>query len=139
MLLSRGGFEGTRPRAQKKSEAKIKNRSLENRPQRGQKHECLGKDTTRKCSPKKNTSLLKKLQIFRETQAFSKKRKNLRSKKSQIFSKKNVVKIFSRVFWQDIFENLQASRPNSRTSNWSSKTPPLLLNLAQNLAVQKHD
>ena len=94
MLLSRGGFEGTRPRAQKKSEAKIKNRSLENRPQRGQKHECLGKDTTRKCSPKKNTSLLKKLQIFRETQAFSKKRKNLRSKKSQIFSKKTLSKFF---------------------------------------------
>ena len=79
--------QDSRPKAQKKSEAKIKNRPFENRPRRGQKHECLGKDTTRKCSPKKNRSLLKKLQIFRETQAFSKKRKNLRSKKSQIFSK----------------------------------------------------
>ena len=74
--------QDSRPKAQKKSEAKIKNRPFENRPWRGQKHECLGKDTTRKCSPKKNRSLLKKLQIFRETQAFSKKRKNLRSKKS---------------------------------------------------------
>ena len=106
MLLSRGGFEGTRPRAQKKSEAKIKNRSLENRPQRGQKHECLGKDTTRKCSPKKNTSLLKKLQIFRETPAFSKKRKNLRSKKSQIFSKKKRCQIFFASFLAGHFREL---------------------------------
>ena len=131
--------QGSRPRTQKKSEAKIKNRPFENRPRRGQKHECLGKDTTRKCSPKKNRSLLKKLQIFRETQAFSKKRKNLRSKKSQIFSKKKRCQNFFARFLAGHLENLQASRPNPRTSNWSSKTPPLLLNLAQNLAVQKHD
>ena len=89
--------QDSRPKAQKKSEAKIKNRPFENRPRRGQKHECLGKDTTRKCSPKKNRSLLKKLQIFRQTQAFSKTRKNLRSKKSQIFSKKSLSKFFREV------------------------------------------
>ena len=88
--------QGSRPKAQKKSEAKIKNRPLKNRPRRGQKHECLGKDTTRKCSPKKNRSLLKKLQIFRKTQAFSKKRKSS-LKKIANFLKKSLSKFFREV------------------------------------------
>ena len=114
--------QGSRPRVQKKkSEAKIKDRSLENRPRRGQKHECLGKYTTRKCSPKKNKSLLKQLQIFRKTPAFSKKRKDLRSKKSQIFSKKGR---------QNVFTRFLACLKTNKTNN-----PWPIFNKSKNMAV----
>ena len=61
--------QGSRPRTQKKSEAKAKDR-LSSRPRTGM---LKAKDTTRKCSQKKR-SLLKNSQIFRKIQAFSEKK-----------------------------------------------------------------
>ena len=72
--------QGSRPRpprlrTQKKSEAKAKNRLSKDRPSRGQRQECsrprlMTKDTSRKCSPKKEKRKKKvfaqKSRIFRK-------------------------------------------------------------------------
>ena len=123
--------QGSRPRTQKKSEAKAKDSLSEDRHSRGQGQECSRprtKDTKRKCSPKKK----KKKGLHKIFSGDLQKKKKKRS--SQKFFKRSPLKIvFQKIFqalhkiltFQKIllsssrgqanFRGLEASRPRPRT------------------------
>ena len=138
--------QGSRPRTQKKSEAKAKDSLSEDRHSRGQGQECSRpgtKDTKRKCSPKKKK---------RSSQKFF-KRSPLKNVFQKIFQALYKILTFQKIVLssspgQANFRGLEASRPrpridlrgqgqglqnlssrtSSRTSSrprTSSRTPPL--------------
>ena len=135
VMFCRGGVEdtrlqGSRPRTQKKSEAKAKDSLSEDRHSRGQRQECSRprprtKDTKRKCSPKKKK---RSSQIFFRR---SPKKKKVFTKIFQAISTKTrFPKIFQALHkiltiqklvlsssrGQANFRGLEASRPRPRTS-----------------------
>ena len=157
--------QGSRPRAQKKSEAKLKDRPSEDRPSRGQKQECLGKDTKRKCSPKKTGLSSKNSKFSAKLKRFPKKEKIFAQKNRKFSQKKRLSKCFARFLtcsktnktnnlWPIFnksknmavleprtgqFRELAGFEANAKDFELVYQDSILLLNVAQNLAVQKHD
>ena len=131
--------QGSRPRTQKKSEAK--DSLSEDRHSRGQGQECSRprprtKDTKRKCSPKQ-----KKKGLHKNFSSDLQKNKKKKKRSSQKFFKRTPLKnVFQKIFqplhkiltFQKIvlsssrgqanFRGLEVSRPRT-----SSRTPPLLI------------
>ena len=128
--------QGSRPRTQKKSEAKAKDSLSEDRHSRGQGQECSRprprtKDTKRKCSPKKK----KKKGLHKNFSGdLQKKKKKKKKRSSQKFFKRSPQKnAFQKIFQplhkiltfqktvlsssrgQANFRGLEASRPRPRT------------------------
>ena len=107
--------QGSRPRTQKKSEAKAKDSLSEDRHSRGQGQECSRprprtKDTKRKCSPKKKKK--------RSSQTFF-KRSSLKNVFQKIFQALHKILTFQKIVLsssrgQANFRGLEASRPRPR-------------------------
>ena len=110
--------QGSRPRTQKKSEAKAKDSLSENRHSRGQGQECSRprprtKDTKRKCSPKKKKKKKRSSQkFFRQSP--------LKNVFHKIFQALHKILTFQKIVLsssrgQANFRGLEASRPRPRT------------------------
>ena len=116
--------QGSRPRTQKKSEAKAKDSLSEDRHSRGQGQECSRPKARTKDTRAQVLSKKKK----KSSQKFFKRspRKNVFQKIFQVLHKILTVQkiVLSSSRGQANFRGLQASRPRT-----SSRTPPLLKNL----------
>ena len=124
--------QGSRPRTQKKSEAKAKDSLSEDRHSRGQGQECSRprprtKDTKRKCSQKKkglhknfSGDLRKKKKKKRSSQKFF-KRSSPKNVFQKIIQALHIILAFQKIVLsssrgQANFRGLEASRPRPRTS-----------------------
>ena len=89
--------QGSRPRPQKKIRGQDKNRPFENRPRRGQKHECLSKDTTLQSALQKRTGLCSKnCKFSAKLKRFPKKEKIFAQKNRKFSQKKRCQNCFAR-------------------------------------------